>query len=201
MSDAPVERQIYLIRHGETEWSRSGQHTGRTDIPLTDIGREQAAAIGRRLAGHRFGLVLTSPRSRAAETARLAGFADARPDDDLGEWDYGEFEGRTTADIQDEIAGWTIWSGPWRGGETVRQVAARADRLIARCLDPSVVGDSLLFSHGHLLRVLAARWVGLAGRDGAHLALGTATLGVLGWERSNHVVESWNESCHLGTGA
>jgi probable phosphoglycerate mutase len=199
VSDGGVERQIYLVRHGETEWSLSGQHTGRTDIPLTNVGRAQARAIGRRLTGHRFALVLTSPRSRAAETARLAGFTEARPDNLLGEWDYGAFEGRTTADIQRDIPDWSIWTGPWHGGETVRQVSARADRVIARCLDPEVDGDALLFSHGHFLRVLAARWVGLSGRHGAHLALATATLGVLGWERTNHVVESWNEACHLGS--
>jgi probable phosphoglycerate mutase len=198
VSEPPVERQIYLVRHGETDWSRKGRHTSRTDIRLTDLGLEQAADIGQRLAGHRFGLVLTSPRRRAAETARLAGFPDAVLDDDLAEWDYGEFEGRTTADIQGDIPGWTIWRGPWRGGETVRHVSVRADRVIARCLDPGVVGDSLLFSHGHLLRVLTARWVGLPGRHGAHFALGTATLGILGWERANRVIETWNEACHVG---
>ena len=198
MSEPAVERQIYLVRHGETEWSRSGRHTSRTDIPLTDLGRAQAADIGRRLGGRRFGLVLTSPRRRAADTALLAGFSDTRSDDDLAEWDYGEFEGRTTADIQGDILGWTIWRGPWRGGETVHHVSVRADRVIARCLDPAVVGDSLLFSHGHFLRVLTARWLSLPARHGAHFALGTATLGILGWERANRVVETWNETCHLG---
>lgn len=197
MSETELERQIYMVRHGETEWSRSGQHTGRTDIPLTALGREQALDLGRRLAGHPFVYVLTSPLSRAAETARLAGFPDAERVDDLMEWDYGEFEGRTTAEIRRDLPVWTIWTGPWRGGETVRQVAARADRVIARCLDPAVEGDVLLFAHGHILRLLTARWLGLPGRRGALFALGTATIGILGWERSNRVIETWNEACHL----
>ena len=197
MSESEVERQIYVVRHGETEWSRSGQHTGRTDISLTALGREQALDLGRRLAGHAFAYVLTSPLSRAAETARLAGFPDAERVDDLMEWDYGEFEGRTSAEIRRDLPVWTIWTGPWRGGETVRQVAARADRVIARCLDPAVEGDVLLFAHGHMLRLLTARWLGLPARRGALFALGTATIGILGWERSNRVVESWNEACHL----
>lgn len=192
-----VERQIYLVRHGETEWSRSGQHTGRTDIPLTALGREQALDLGRRIGDHPFALVLTSPLSRAAETARLAGFGDAVRDDDLMEWDYGAFEGRTTDDIRRELLGWTIWTGPWRGGETAEEVGARADRVIERCLDPAVVGDCLIFAHGHVLRVLAASWLRLAPAHGALFALGTATIGILGWERSNRVIETWNEACHL----
>jgi probable phosphoglycerate mutase len=200
VSGTPIERQIYLVRHGETEWSRSGRHTGRTDIPLTDLGRAQARAIGQRLAGHRFALVLTSPRSRAAETARLAGYRDVPPDADLAEWDYGAFEGRTTDEIRHELPDWSIWTGPWHAGESAREVGARADRVLARCLDPAVDGDSLLFSHGHVLRVLAARWLGQSTRHGAHLALSTATLSILGWERSNRVIETWNEACHLGAG-
>jgi probable phosphoglycerate mutase len=197
VSEPAPERQIYLVRHGETEWSRSGQHTGRTDIPLTPLGKEQALDLGRRLTGHPFGLVLTSPLSRAAETARLSGFGDAERSDDLMEWDYGEFEGRTTADIRKGLPDWTIWAGPWRGGETADQVGARADRVLARCLDPAVEGDSLLFAHGHVLRALTARWLGLPPRQGALFALGTATIGILGWERSTRVIETWNEACHL----
>jgi broad specificity phosphatase PhoE len=196
-NEPAAERQIYLVRHGETEWSVNGRHTGRTDILLTDVGREQAKDLGRRIGDHPFALVLTSPLSRAAETARLTGFADAERIDDLREWDYGAFEGRTTVDIRSEIPEWSIWTGPWREGETARQVGARADRVIARCLDPSVDGDALLFAHGHMLRVLTARWLGLAARQGALFALGTATIGILGWERSNRVVETWNEACHL----
>jgi probable phosphoglycerate mutase len=197
VANQPAERQIYLVRHGETEWSVNGRHTGRTDIPLTDVGREQAKDLGRRIRSHPFALVLTSPLSRAAETARLAGFGDAEQVDDLREWDYGEFEGRTTIDIRAKIPDWSIWTGPWRGGETARQVGARADRVLARCLDPAVDGDALLFAHGHVLRVLTARWLGLAARQGALFALGTATIGILGWERANRVIETWNEACHL----
>ncbi len=196
MSGEP-ERQIHIVRHGETEWSRSGQHTGRTDIPLTDVGRRQAVELGSRLRDHPFALVLTSPLSRATETAELAGFDRALPDDDLMEWDYGDLEGRTTDEIREALPGWTIWDGPWRGGETADEVGARVDRVLARCLDASVAGDALLFAHGHVLRVLAARWLGLRPSDGAHFALGTATIGVLGWERANPVIETWNEACHL----
>jgi len=199
VSDPTPERQIWLVRHGETEWAKSGRHTGRSDIPLTDVGRQQAGALAAGLAGHPFALVLTSPRSRAAETARLAGFADAIVDPDLGEWDYGAFEGRTTADIRTEIPDWSIWTGPWQGGERVEDVGMRADRVIERCLDPRVEGDALLFAHGHLLRVLAARWIDLPAAGGSHLALGTATIGVLGWDRANRVIETWNEACHLSS--
>lgn len=191
------ERQIYLVRHGETEWAASGRHTGRTDIPLTATGRTQARALGARLADHAFALVLTSPLSRAAETAAIAGYPGAEPDPDLGEWDYGALEGRTSVDIRREHADWTIWTGPWPGGETIDDVAARADRVLARCLDPAVTGDALLFAHGHLLRVLVARWLRLPPTGGSMFALGTATLGVLGWDRANPVVESWNVACHL----
>jgi probable phosphoglycerate mutase len=191
------ERQVYLVRHGETEWSRSGQHTGRTDIPLTDVGREQAVELGKRLRGHEFGLILTSPLSRAADTARIAGFGDAVHVHELMEWDYGEFEGRTTDEIRESLPGWTIWTGPWLGGETADDVGARVDRVIARCLDRSVRGDSLLFAHGHVLRVLAARWLEQPPAAGSHFALGTATIGILGWERENRVIETWNEACHL----
>jgi probable phosphoglycerate mutase len=196
-TEPAAERQIYVVRHGETEWSVSGRHTGRTDIALTEVGRGQADDLGRRLRGHRFALVLTSPLSRAAETARLAGFADAEPVDDLREWDYGAFEGKTTVEIRSDIPDWSIWRGPWRAGETSRQVGARADRVLARCLDPSVDGDTLLFAHGHFLRVLTARWLGLAASEGALFALGTATIGILGWERATRVIETWNEACHL----
>lgn len=199
MSDpnAAIERQIWLVRHGETEWARLGRHTGRTDVPLTDVGREQAVALGRRLAGHRFGLVLTSPLSRAAETATLAGFADAIADPDLMEWDYGDLEGRTSQDIREALPDWTIWTGPWPGAETPDEVATRVDRVLERCLDPDGTGDTLLFAHGHLLRILAARWLRLAPTGGSLFALGTATVGILGWDRANRVIETWNDAGHL----
>ena len=190
---SPAERQLWLARHGETEWSRDGRHTGLTDIPLTELGRQQAEGLGTRLAAHRFALVLTSPRSRATATAGLAGFADvAVVDPDLAEWDYGALEGRRTAEIVEEFPGWTIWTGPWPGGETIDQVGARADRVLARCLAPEVAGDTLLFGHGHMLRVLAARWLGLPGASGSLFGLSTAAVSVLGWERERRIIESWN---------
>jgi broad specificity phosphatase PhoE len=197
VSDAAPERQIYLVRHGETEWARLGRHTGRTDIPLTDTGRDHAVALGRRLGDHRFAMVRTSPLSRAADTATIAGYPDAIRDPDLQEWDYGALEGRTTADIRAEFGDWSIWTGPWPAGEDIDAVADRADRVLERCLDPSVDGDSLLFAHGHLLRVLAARWLRQPPSAGAMFALGTATIGILGWDRANPVIETWNEACHL----
>lgn len=190
------EQHAWLVRHGETEWARLGRHTGRTDIPLTETGREQARALGRRLAGVTFGLVLTSPLSRAAETAALAGFGEAVVvDPDLREWDYGALEGRLTAEIREDYPGWSIWTGPWPDGETIEQVGARADRVLARIR--AADGDVLAFSHGHLLRVLAARWLGLPPASGGLFALGTATVSILGWDRENPVIEIWNEACHL----
>jgi probable phosphoglycerate mutase len=193
-----IERRVWLVRHGETEWARLGRHTGRTDIPLTELGRQQARALGRRLADHRFALTLTSPLSRAAETAVIAGHGDvAVTDIELMEWDYGALEGRTTAEIRSETPGWTIWRGPWPDGETVDQVGARADRVIARLREDGVEGDVLVFAHGHLLRVLAARWVGLPPTSGGLFELGTATLSIVGWDREAPSIELWNEGCHL----
>ena len=195
---AAVDRHVWLVRHGETEWARLGRHTGRTDIALTDKGRDQARSLGRRLAGHTFSLVLTSPLARAAETAALSGFAGtAIVDPDLQEWDYGEHEGRTTAEIRTDQSGWTIWRGPWPAGETVGEVGARADRVIARLRAADVDGDAVVFAHGHLLRVLAARWIGLPAASGGLLELGTATLSIVGWEREAPSIELWNEACHL----
>jgi probable phosphoglycerate mutase len=199
--DAPAAGgpDAWLVRHGETEWARLGRHTGRTDVPLTDVGRDQARALGHRLDGHPFALVLTSPLSRATETTanagKLAGFRAPDIDPDLREWDYGDLEGRLTADIRTEFPGWTIWHGPWPGGETIDQVAARADRVIARVR--AAGGDVLLVAHGHLLRVLGARWLGLPATSGSLFALETASVSVLGWEREAPVVERWNEACRL----
>jgi probable phosphoglycerate mutase len=188
--------QIWLVRHGETEWSASGQHTGRTDIPLTPTGQRQAAALGRLLAGHPFALVLSSPLGRARETCRLAGHAAAAVmTDDLREWDYGDYEGRKTADIRKDVPGWTIWAGPVPGGETIEQVAQRARRVIERAV--AAGGDVALFAHGHVLRVLAACWLGLPPDGGRLLALGTASLSVLGYERETRVITSWNQDWHL----
>jgi broad specificity phosphatase PhoE len=194
-----TEQHVWLVRHGETEWAKLGRHTGRTDIPLTDPGRDQARALGRRLAGHAFGTVLTSPLSRAAETAVIAGFGEvAVHDDDLMEWDYGAFEGRRTAEIRVELPKWTIWRGPWPQGETVDDVGARADRVIARIRAAQADGDALVFAHGHLLRVLAARWIGLPPASGGLFELATATLSIVGWDREAPSIELWNEACHLG---
>lgn len=191
--------QVVLVRHGETDWSAHLRHTGRTDVPLTDEGRHQAERVGRALRGRRFAVVLTSPLERAAETCRLAGFGQlAQARDDLVEWDYGDHEGRTTLDIRREIPDWTIWRYGARNGETPEQVAARADRVLAdvRAVD----GDVLISSHGHLLRVLAARWLGLVPAEGRLFALDTATISVLGYERETSVIRIWNEPADRSAG-
>ena len=184
--------QAWLVRHGETEWSKSGQHTGLTDVPLTAAGRAQARRLRRKLGRRRFALVLSSPMSRALDTARRAGYRDVvEIDPDLHEWNYGEYEGVTTADIRRTVPGWSVWTHQIPDGETADEVAARVDRVIARVRAGG--GDALLFAHGHVLRVLAARWLGLPPTDGRLFALGTATVSVLGWERETAVVERWNE--------
>lgn len=188
--------RLWLVRHGETEWARLGRHTGRTDVPLTEAGRVQARAIADRLAGVRFSRVLSSPLSRALETARLAGYGDVvEVEPDLAEWDYGAYEGRTTPEIRQTVRGWTIWEQGPRGGETAADVTARVD-LVLSALDHAE-GNVALFAHGHVLRVLAARWLGLPASEGRRFALGTATVSVLGWEREARVVERWNEAPHL----
>ena len=187
----------WLVRHGETEWARDGRHTGRTDVPLTDVGKRQARDVGSKLHGHRFALVLSSPLSRALETARLAGFGDiVESDPDLMEWDYGDYEGLTSTQIRERLVGWSLWRDGVLGGETADQVAARCDRVIARLR--AAGGDVLVFAHGHLLRILAARWLELPPVDGRHFALSTATVSVLGWERETPVIERWNEACGPG---
>jgi len=190
---ADVSWQLWSIRHGETEWSSSGRHTGRTDVPLSETGVGQARALGASLAGRRFALVLTSPLARAAATCRLAGYGDvAVPTADLCEWDYGEYEGRTTAEIRERQPGWTIWThGPERG-ESVDAVGLRADRVIARAT--AAGGDVALFAHAHVLRILAARWLGLAADAGRLLALDTAAVSVLGFEREARVIRRWNQT-------
>jgi broad specificity phosphatase PhoE len=182
--------EVWLVRHGETEWSRDGRHTSTTDLPLTEAGCEVADDLRRRLAGEDFALVLTSPRERARETARRAGHSDAQVDDDLAEWDYGDLEGETSEEIRETYPGWTIWRGPVPGGEDAEQVSTRLDRVVARCR--AVEGRVLLFGHGHSLRGLAARWLELPVTDGRHLRLDTATVSVLGWERETPVVLRWN---------
>jgi broad specificity phosphatase PhoE len=179
-----------LARHAETEWSKSGRHTGHTDIPLTDEGRRHARALGARLAGHSFSLVLCSPLGRARETAQLAGLADVQLRDDLLEWDYGEFEGRTTLDIRAEYPDWFLWRDGVPGGETVEEVGARCDRVIAE-IRP-VEGDVAIVAHGHVLRVLGARWIGQPAAFGSRLHLETAALSVIAWEREVEVISRWN---------
>jgi broad specificity phosphatase PhoE len=183
--------ELWLIRHGETEWSRSGAHTSRTDIPLTDTGRARAAEIGRYLAGHRFALVLTSPMARARETCRLAGFGDAaQTDPNLREWDYGDYEGLTTTEIQKDRPGWSLWRDGTPNGESADQAAARAQSVIARALEAP--GDVALFAHGHILRILTATWLGLPPNCGRLFALATASLSTLGYERETRVITRWN---------
>ena len=209
MSQRP--NRVFLVRHGETEWSVTRQHTGRTDIPLTENGRRQAERLGARLAGERFALVLVSPLKRALETARLAGFSIgeqaigeqtigkqksvAEVEPDLVEWDYGAYDSLTAVDIRRERPGWTPWHGGFPGGETLADLEARADRVLARIR--SVDGDVALFAHGHILRIIAARWLEKPAVDGSRYYLATATLSVLGWERETAVIERWNEACHL----
>jgi broad specificity phosphatase PhoE len=183
--------QIVLARHGSTEWTVSRRHTGRSDIPLTEDGRRQAALLRGALQGRSFRAVLTSPLRRALETCQLAGLGDsAERRDDLMEWDYGAYDGRTTADIRKERPGWLLWRDGCPGGESAADVGARADRVVEELRE--LDGDVAIFAHGHLLRVLAARWVGLPPESGALLALGTGTLSVLGWEREIAVVSLWN---------
>lgn len=184
---------VTLVRHGETEWSRSGQHTGRTDIPLTDDGRMEAEHIGRALEGRHFNLVLTSPSQRAIETCALAGLGDqAAIEPDLHEWDYGEYEGITTAQIHETRPEWNLFRDGAPGGEDAAAIGARVDAVLARVLAHD--GAAALFAHGHVLRVMGARWIGLPPEGAAKLALSTATLSVLGFERQTPVVSSWNLS-------
>jgi probable phosphoglycerate mutase len=182
---------VVLVRHGETEWSSSGRHTSYSDIALTSRGCEQARALAARLEGVDFSLVLTSPRQRARATCAFAGL-DARAEitDDLAEWNYGEYEGRTTEQIRAEVPGWTIFRDGAPGGETAADVEARADRVLARAV--ATGGVVALFSHGHFLRVLGARWIGQPAAAGAWLGLDTATIGCLGHEREQRVLRVWN---------
>jgi probable phosphoglycerate mutase len=209
--------ELWLIRHGETEWSLEGRHTSRTDLPLTEHGRELAAKLGAYLAGTKFAAVLCSPMRRARETCAIAGFGDvAVLDDGLCEWDYGVYEGRTSAEIQAEIPGWNVWKDPIAGGETAEQVGARADGVIERAVaaaanggptsqmrdvghptggaNQSDVARVALFAHAHILRILAARWVGMEARGGRYFALGTGSVSVLGWERETRVIQRWNRT-------
>jgi probable phosphoglycerate mutase len=190
--------RLYLARHGETSWSVTGQHTGRTDLPLTKSGEEQARRLGARLGGRSFTQVRTSPLARATLTCQLAGYAGlAKPDDDLLEWDYGAYEGRRTTEIHVERPGWELFRDGCPGGERPADVAARADRVVARVR--AAGGDVLVFSSGHFLRALAARWLGVPVACAKHFLLGTTGFGALGYEHSldQPAVELWNDTSHL----
>jgi len=186
--------ELWLVRHGETEWSLSGQHTSRTDIPLTEHGRKRAEELRDFLKGTKFDAVFVSPMQRARETCAIAGFSDqAVIDDGLKEWDYGIYEGKTTAQIRADVPGWSVWKDTIIDGETAEQVGVRADSVIARALASAPAGGKVaLFAHAHILRILAARWVGLAARKGSIFALGTGSVSVVGWEREIRVIEHWN---------
>lgn len=186
--------ELYLARHGETEWSANGRHTSRTDLALTPRGEEQARALTGRLDPADFGLILSSPRRRARQTAELAGFTGSGAptvDDDLVEWDYGDYEGRTSAEIREEVPGWTIWDFPAPGGETAGQVRERLERVVARVRDADAE-RAICFGHGHALRALTLCWLGLDLTLGDHFPLHTGTLSVLGTEKEIPAVLQWN---------
>jgi broad specificity phosphatase PhoE len=182
--------EVWLARHGATEWSESGRHTSVTDLPLTAEGEAAARSLAPRLADIHFDLVLTSPLQRARRTAELAGFPDAHVDDDLTEWAYGDYEGLTTVQIRETVPGWTIWTHPSPGGETADEVGRRLDRVIAKVRAHG--GRVLVFAHGHSLRALAARWIEEPVQAGSRLHLDTATISVLAYERDTPVVQRWN---------
>jgi broad specificity phosphatase PhoE len=189
---APEDAELWLVRHGETTWSRSGQHTGRTDLPLTVAGEAQARALREVLGDVQPAVVLSSPRQRARDTARLAGFTDVIIDDDLAEWDYGDYEGWTSAQIQAERPGWTLWRDGVPNGERIEQVSERADRVLARARDALHRGPVILVAHGHISRVIGARWIGLPAAAGANLLLGTAAPSLLSVEYDIPVLAHWN---------
>jgi broad specificity phosphatase PhoE len=186
--------ELWLIRHGETEWSLSGAHTSRTDIALTDHGRKRAEELRDFLHGRKFAAVFTSPMQRARETCAIAGYGDvAQIEDGLKEWDYGVYEGKTTKEIRLEHPGWSVWMDEIVGGETVEHVGERADAVIAKVLATTGEdGSAAMFAHAHILRILAARWIGLPATGGSVLALGTGSVSVLGFERETRVIQSWN---------
>lgn len=191
-SEATFHRpDLWLARHGETEWSRDGRHTSHTDLPLTANGEQAAGALAPRLADQSFDLVVSSPLRRARQTARLAGFADPVVDPEITEWEYGEYEGITTAQIHRSAPDWAIWTHGGPGGESPEQVAARVDTFIAR-VRAQASRRALVFAHGHILRVLAARWLEQPPAEGAHYRLDTGRLSILGWERQTPAIQMWN---------
>jgi broad specificity phosphatase PhoE len=190
--ELPDDVQLWLVRHGETEWSAAGRHTGVTDVPLTEAGERQARALAPMLADIKPALVLCSPRRRARDTAQLAGVHVDEVTEDLAEWNYGSYEGRTTHDIRAERPGWSIWADGVPGGETEAQVGARADRILRRAADALLDGPVVLIGHGHFSRVLGARWMGMPVAGGAHLLLGTAAPSILGAQYGAPAIVRWN---------
>lgn len=191
VTSPPALHEVWLIRHGETAWSRAGQHTGRTDIALTEHGREQARALAPLLAAQQFDAVLSSPMTRAIETCRLAGLDDRRQElPELHEWDYGIYEGRTTAEIRASAPGWSVWHSQVPQGESLAQVQVRASAVVARLL--AMNGRIVVFSHAHFLRALAGCWIGNEASLGAHLYLDTASVSVLGFDRDSRAIRHWN---------
>lgn len=191
MAAAQRTQQVWLVRHGETEWSRTHRHTSVTDVPLTEDGTAVARGLRDRLSSHEFGQVLTSPRTRARTTAELAGFADAQVDEDLAEWAYGDYEGITTEEIRKTVPGWSVWTDGAPGGETAEDVSRRLDGVVDRLRSSDE--DALVFGHGHALRALAARWLGLPASEGRLFRLDTATISILGYERETPVLLRWND--------
>lgn len=188
----PEDARLWIVRHGETEWSRSGRHTSRTDLDLTPAGERQAEGIAAVLGDLDCATVICSPRVRARETARIAGLPVDTVDDDLAEWDYGDYEGRTSADIRAERPGWELWRDGAPGGESPDQVAARADRVLARACANLVTGPVVLVGHGHISRMIAARWIGMSAEGGRHLLLSTAAPSLLGIQYGVPVIDRWN---------
>jgi broad specificity phosphatase PhoE len=188
----PEDAQLWLIRHGETEWSKSGQHTGRTDLPLTAEGEAQARTLRELLARVRPAYVISSPRQRALDTARIAGLKVDAVDEDLAEWDYGDYEGLTTVQIRESVPGWTVWTHPSPNGETIDEVGARAERVLTRALERLRDGPVVLISHGHISRVIGARWIGLHASYGSRLALDTAAPSLFGAQHGIPVIDRWN---------
>jgi len=189
-----VTIELWLVRHGETEWSKTGQHTGRTDLPLTEVGIAKAKELRRLLDGQKFEAVFTSPLKRAAETCRLAGFENPTIDPNLQEWDYGAYEGKTTHDIRKERPDWDLWRDGVENGESIDEVARRADQVIESAVSVAQSGRVALFAHGHILRVLTARWLSLTPDYAKRFALTTASLSILSYERDTRVISRWNQT-------
>lgn len=187
-----------IARHAQTEWSLSGRHTGRTDIPLTATGEAAAVSLGKRLADHHFGRAISSPLDRARTTAALAGYRDPEIDPNLLEWDYGDYEGVTTADIRVDRPGWDLWTDGAPNGESPHDVSARADAAVANAVDICAGGsDAIVFGHGHMLTALAVRWLGLPIENGQHFRISTGSVGILRWKREHRVLDLWNDRSHL----